>query len=711
MDNSNVDGGNFVNRSDSASNERDLRTLLEGIEDIRATLRNRINVNIPNNAQLATTLLKQLGELRSLLNADDQGLGLTRGVVRTNFVELIMSNVSTLLSYENVTDECLRILTPLTRVFSAGSSVALNASEEVLLLQREIMHQMFYSGGVVFALLALRGYMNSSLGIRALGLELLSAILEYIALTSDQKLPDSAVEGGEQHQLGDTLASIQPGDNHRPVSPGGTKYDYQGTDTVRYSGKDSGSCYGDASHHKRLRELVKLPSNPMTQDCVHQLLLHGAGIVLVRQLQYSTAAKSEINSRRSIWCLKFLLLETPPTLATKVANYDQFVCIYSLAKQLSATSKLARVEAAVLLTAMLSSDPKVCGVLTSVGGWDELSFVLAQNAEFAHMPPHWLQGSLENIKKLEAGNFGFTGSTRIPGVPTKGNNGADEVSAVETAVLTAAADGGGSFENILQSLLKNTNQSARERSRRWNRPNSRSGAKTSALTQSKSESVVGMKYARIPDVSADRALSTNNLHDVSQPNYATSNLASPERPRSRGDSFNIRNSKFAQHLRESPLGQPVDPAELRRVKRANGGKVPQHVPHALGGPKLGSRPGPDYGSKVKKKSVKGSGLGLTRRPGDSANKDSFGPLATADLLNPTPELTRDNSLENEKRNTIKVAKQANFIAKKLFETEAETEKPPAAAAAAGTSSQESAVEKLNFAERLQCMIMQVQELN
>jgi hypothetical protein len=689
-------------------NIRALQKVVECIELIRETLHDRIGTN--NNVELAKSLLRHLSELRSLLNAGDNYMELIDAVIKTNFIELIMSHVTIVLRYENVTDECLRVIAPLTRITSADTSVgsASVASEEVIIQQRQLMYQIFRSGGVVFTLLALRGYMNTSLGIRLQGLEILSSILEYVALTvgddaNNATKPD--VDDNMNTTAGTGTLNLTQA---RPVSPGGTRYDYQGAEVARYFNEDVVSSYSSSSHRQKLREIIKLPVNSLAQDCVHQMLLHGAGVILVRLLQYSLAASSEIAARRSIWCIRFLLLDTPPSLAAKVAKYDHYACVTALAPQLQSTSKLARVEAAVLLTAMLSADVEVCGVLTSIGGWDDMSSVLAQNAELVHVPAHWLQGSLENIKKLDSGlvpvNASATARKTPKGVPAVRNNGADEISAVETALLSST-QGEGSFEDILHSLLKNTNQSARDRAGRWSRPGSRNSSsrpasRSGTMPRSASQNIVGTKYANIPTM-MNTTQSAQALHGADDSNQ--------HRPRSRGK-FNIQNSNFAKNLKESPLGQPVDPEMLKKVKKANGGKIPQHVPHALGGPKLGSRPGPDYGSKVKKPKVLSSGLGQSPSPSrpHSAHQHTFAPLATTNELHPTPgkHVSINSQLEEEKRKSIKVAKQANFIAKKLFD--ATTENVPEVEPNRGSA---TAVEKLNFAERLQCMIMQVSEMN
>jgi len=672
---------------------RTKKQTLEAIEIIRNMMSNRISQNIPNNIDLANSLLKVLSNLRSLLNSDNTNFELMEVVANSKFVELIMSNVSSLLRYENVTDECLRVLAPLTRAAIGNYD---NVNKDVLIIQRKIMFQMFNSGGIVFVLLALRGYMNTSLGVRLQGLEILSAILEYIALTeSDPNMKSNNIE----------LEGI-PLKTDRPMSPGFTGTDYQGTEHPRYAGNDAKSSYGSNDHRQQLREVIELPNNSLVQDCIHQMLLHGAGVVLVRLLQYSVASTSEISARRTIWCLQFLLLGTPPSFAVKVGKYDHYACIIALTSQLHASSKVARLEAASLLTALLSADVEICGALTKMGGWDELSGVLAQNAELIHIPSHWLHGSLRNIKLLDEGIPQGTGpivknEVNRKGIPGPRNNGADEVSAVETAILNTM-ESGGSVEDVLQSILKNTNMSARQRAQRHgNRPRSQNG-----MARSASQNIMGTRFTGIPKGGMSTANLLEKETDIKPPT----------------EKFDIQNTRFAQNLKESPLGQPVDPDKIRELKKKNGGKLPMHIPHALGGPKLGNRPGPDYGSKKKKKNVKGSELSSrpqssVKRPqnataADANNNDNtFGPLATANTLNPTPgTLGIDNHLEIAKRSTIKVAKQANYIAKKLF-TSTNYESVDDTDANTNTNDEGSSLMKLNFAERLQCMIMQVQDLN
>ena len=58
----------------------------------------------------------------------------------------------------------------------------------------------------------------------------------------------------------------------------------------------------------------------------------------------------------------------------------------------------------------------------------------------------------------------------------------------------------------------------------------------------------------------------------------------------------------------------------KALRRANNGHLPIHIPYALGGPKIGHRPGPDYGSKVKKRPASASASGAAARGGSLSRR-------------------------------------------------------------------------------------------
>ena len=203
----------------------------------------------------------------------------------------------------------------------------------------------------------------------------------------------------------------------------------------------------------------------------------------------------------------------------------------------------------------------------------------------------------------------------------------------------------------------------------------------------------------------------------------------------------------------------------KALRRANNGHLPIHIPYALGGPKIGHRPGPDYGSKVKKRPASASASGaaarggsLSRRPPSAtstppsnarrggtctdqnqnqnqnrqsleldANHNNSGGERdgewniTSDKDKDKDGLNMDKEKKKEKerkreidskdessRKSMREALNASFAAEKLLGDTERAEFNKNGVGGSSESSNSGAIEKLTFAERLQCMIMQVQ---
>ena len=207
------------------------------------------------------------------------------------------------------------------------------------------------------------------------------------------------------------------------------------------------------------------------------------------------------------------------------------------------------------------------------------------------------------------------------------------------------------------------------------------------------------------------------------------------------------NSNFARRLKKNPLGQPIDPDKIKQMKRQNGGKLPVHIPHALGGPDIGNRPGPDYGSSVKKRPQKGPQS--PARTQDVSGSSFNGHLRQAPSFKLLPtdsaeEIAGEESGGNDKsketlwskKNAIKKAaanvsrkqQHTHFVAKKLFASEENREQiketrylkgktdsnqslpEEKAERKADENLSGSAVDKLTFAEKLRVLIMQVESM-
>ena len=278
-------------------------------------------------------------------------------------------------------------------------------------LALQVIKSLFENGAIIFVVLAMKAHMLVSQSIRVQGLELLARLLEYVK------------EG----------------------------------DTKRAS---RGCGLGASTEHV----------SSHAKDAVHQMLLHGAAAILVRLLTYSIDSASETAMRRSIYCMKFLVVRTPSQMALKLATYDNYSAVRSLCKTFDGTkTKAAQLDAASLLVCFLSSSVEVAEMITSMGAWDQLSVTLATNAETINVPNEWLLGSLQSIRKL-----GEDPATResmerklVPNVP---GDLAREVAVEGSSTLTMPVGNGsvevsvdGSFENILTSMLESAYQSGKPR--------------------------------------------------------------------------------------------------------------------------------------------------------------------------------------------------------------------------------------------------------
>lgn len=166
---------------------------------------------------------------------------------------------------------------------------------------------------------------------------------------------------------------------------------------------------------------------------------------------------------------------------------------------------------------------------------------------------------------------------------------------------------------------------------------------------------------------------------------------------------------YITHLKQSPLGHPVDPQQLKQVKRDNGGVMPDYVPQALGGAKMGRRPGAP-GSRREREGTRAAHASSSDLPVASSS-GAAGAAAGAGAGLP-PSGNKKATKLKDKRALVKDPPSAEplpepsalsghrFVAQRLFSDEAAAARPATA----------SAIDRLSFAERLQCMIMQVKEM-
>lgn len=502
-----------------------------------------------------------------------------------------------------------------------------------------IIPALFEHGALIFSILALKEHRTSSNSVNIQGLELMNCMIQFVS-NAQKKEKEKGDKEGE--------------DGTRPSSRGKNS-------TLKSTLNSTGPQLDQQTD----------TAAKLVHDAVHQLLLHGAAALLVRMLATSISSASEMATRRAIYCTRFLLENTPPQMMLKFATYDNFSATRSLCQIFTDKTKATQLESAALLTGLLSSSVEVAELITSLGAWDQLSTILATNAERVELPRSWLTGSLSNIRRLgedpvlkermerkaaavaaaEADSVGVGGvmdSSFVTG------------SSIEGAT-SASLEMEGSFKNLLQSML----QAAMD-----NGPGAGGMAYSSSQTSFQRAQAQSLEFSGAMQMTS--AQSAPNLHGARASagrRPKSSGASSRPRPGSRGATgrlyssgdkakpHNIRpssasavsnakafissregqmgqreeedeipallegsqassyhqgqglNSMFVKRLKQSPLGMPVDPDKIRKLRKENNGKLPDYLPHALGGPELGHRPGPDYGSKVKKPQAQASAPG------------------------------------------------------------------------------------------------------
>lgn len=646
-------------------NVASIETCVALVVSLDKALGNRVlsNTSTSDSVELTSAISKKLRKLHSLIVADGEHCDIAVTLTRTNFFSTISCSVSTILKFPIITDEVLRVVLPLVRLQQPE-------------IKRNVMAQLLANGGLIFALLALKQHMQQSGSIRVQGGELLSSILDYVTKVQQQQqlLPETQEFDRQQHTLNRQTTTKYPANSLQRRVAG-------------------------------------------VQDTVHQLLLHGAAATLCRLLTLSVGNMHEMSVRRAISCIMFLLLETPPELATKVASYDGWSVITALHTVLREMSLSARVDAATLLTGLLSSDINVAERIYSLGIWDELSSTLAQNASVVRLPKQWLRDSLDKIRLVndKAGGGHSGGQSFSPYVlkreePTFSysfgfDGGAGLVlDEAEGSMMSSIVGTSAGFEDVVTALLD-------------------THAAVDTGTR-KPPTTLGMLSAKHLEAQLQRHVtkakqSFSGFGEIEQTYTPAKRPQSASMLKKSKDRDAPAERNYIKNLKTSPLGHPIDPAQYRKEMRAHGGQLPEYVPAALGGKGQGKRPGAATKDKAKDKSKNKTSvdarLGVVALPADPSKqpKKRLGPgnsLSTPALLASSNGGASFLQTQAGNANADAVhsnTKATNFVAQRLFTDEDGNTAPvPSSTSRPHTA---SAIDRLSFAERLQCMILQVKD--
>jgi hypothetical protein len=653
--------------SEPGFNVTAIQACVSCVVSLEKALTNRLLANASNEIpELTGGVATKLRKLHKLIVSDSEHCDIAVTLIRANFFSTISFSATTILKFTSLTDEVLRVILPLIRLPPDT--------------RKSVITQLLSNGGIIFALLALKKHMQKSSSVRVQALELLSTILEHVAKVEEE-------ESGKQQQQ--ATANRTTGNKH-PMLPQSSQ-----------------------------RSTI--------QDAVHQLLLHGAASTLCRLLTLSVSNQHEISVRRAVSCLTILVLETPPDLATKLASYENWSVIKALHTVLREMSLSARVDAAALLTGLLASDMLVAERIHSLGVWDELSSTLAQNASVIKVPKHWLKDSLEKIRLVNDNTTGgATASSSTPFSPGGRTNFFDMATVTRRSepAFEINFESGAGFEGI--NFDDNTSMIS-DKANFESVVNALLDTHAAVDTGPKRHPLGLLSNAHL-EAQLQRHMAKakesfsgfDGMQDVYYPQKTAAirpkSASAAVVARKKKDTTTQQEKNYIRHLKTSPLGHPIDPAQYRKEMREHGGQLPEFVPPSLGGKALGRRPGaPRDPNEIKLSRPSSSRAAAVAdylplpaavtMPGPKKSKKKMSNKAAAAVSTSHeafPSTVPVASSANVEAPSLAHSKNSTFVAQRLFNDDGVSARP---AAAANTS----AIDKLSFAERLQCMILQVKE--
>jgi len=272
----------------------------------------------------ARVIMGLLVKLQQQYALDDAVLD---GVFRWGLLQLVLTNSEKIFKFGYLVEEVLNSIMPVVRVPS------LKAKVNVCLVK---------SGALIFCMTAIRLFHKNNGNIRVQSVELLTAVLDFVA--ASQAHPTSV--------------------------------------------------------SSKIRKFVS------KNYVIHHLLLHGAASSLPSLLSLFVQTSSDISIQRTLRCLTFVLTETPTSMSVTVAMNNRWGMLRDLLHCIRTMSPDVKVRAAVLLTGLIASSAVVAEKLVEMQAWDDLSTALTNpDLDFTDMPAAWLERSMDTMKLMQTRNI------------------------------------------------------------------------------------------------------------------------------------------------------------------------------------------------------------------------------------------------------------------------------------------------------------------
>ena len=132
-------------------------------------------------------------------------------------------------------------------------------------------------------------------------------------------------------------------------------------------------------------------------EFIHQVIMHGGSSVIPGLLCRYTELRNELCVRRLSFCLHFLLGHSQANFAIRVATYDNWTPLRSLCAVLKWSTLDVALAAAAVLLGLLTSSPIVTDQCIYMGGLSGLASVMLDVSDL-DVPGEWLRGSLMQVQ-------------------------------------------------------------------------------------------------------------------------------------------------------------------------------------------------------------------------------------------------------------------------------------------------------------------------
>ena len=600
---------------DNSGSHEAVPDAIERLEDI---LIDRLAWAKSDTSAIRMKAIGQLRIVRKLISSDGPRQEVVKSLFKKNYISMLMTNAPVLLRFPDATDEALRTVIGISRTTDQGMSA-------------RIIPALFEHGALIFSILALKEHRTVSNSINIQGLELMNCMLQFVSKAQKKEKEEGEEEDRERPSSRGKNSTLRS-----TLNSTGPQFDQQ-RDTAAKLVQDAVHqllLHGAAALLVRmLASSISSTSETATRRAIYctrfllentppQMTLKFAtynNFSATRSLCQIFGDKTSATKLEGAALLTGLLSSSVEVaeLITSLGAWDQLSTVLATHAEsvelprhwlVGSLSNIRRLGEDPVLKQRMDRKAAATAAVAGGGGGGagdlaDSSLVTGSSVEggeesvdmegsFKHLLQSMLQAAMDGGGGAESGGMAYSSSQtsfqRAQAQSVEFSGAMQMVSALSTPNLNA------------QHLHRPESSGARGQRPR-SRPGSR-GATGRLYSSGSGAKPHNIRPSSASAVSSARAFISSREGQMRRGEEGGEDVAALLEG-SAASSYHQgqgMNSMFVKRLKKSPLGMPVDPDKIRQLRRQNKGQLPDYLPHALGGPELGHRPGPDYGSKVKK---------------------------------------------------------------------------------------------------------------